>query len=183
MWINCSSDLKIIENWWPAAANFKSFSRLRKQFFLTVSQNNFGNKLPFSNLSIFVFLNFWSTTLVPFRNSFVEGLSIKVQILISYEAPSVVWKNCSPFLGGNLLVDEVLSLKMVSGGLNHDSKLPFFKKSLCSLVLIGLLRGSLESECVQPQGVCKTFCWCLERIHTGKQKFIYRVLWHFCQFN
>ena len=42
----------------------------------------------------------------------------------------VVWKDCSPFLGGNLLVDGVLSLKMVSGGLNHDSKLPFFTKSL-----------------------------------------------------
>ena len=88
-----------------------------------------------------------------------EGLSIKVQILISYEASTVLsGKKCSPFLEGNLLVDEVLSLKMVSGGLNHDSKLPFFTKSLCSLVLIGLLRGSLQSECVLPQGVCKTFC-------------------------
>ena len=86
------------------------------------------------------------------------GLSIKVQISFPMRLQHVVWKNCSPFLGGNLLVDEVLSLKMVSGGLNHDSKLPFFTKSLCSLVLIGLLRGSLESECVLPQGVCKTFC-------------------------
>ena len=76
--------------------------------------------------------------------------------MFSFDA---VWKDFSPFLGGNLLVDGVLSLKMVSGGLNHDSKLPFFTKSLCSLVLIGLLRGSLESECVTPQGFCKTFCW------------------------
>ena len=75
--------------------------------------------------------------------------------MFSFDA---VWKDCSHFLGGNLLVDGVLSLKMVSGGLNHDSKLPFFTKSLCSLVLIGLLRGSLKSECVTPQGFCKTFC-------------------------
>ena len=32
----------------PSASNFKSFSRLLEQFFLTVSQNNFGNKIPFS---------------------------------------------------------------------------------------------------------------------------------------
>ena len=35
--MNCSSDLK----------NFKSFSRSLEQFFLTVGQNNFGNKIPF----------------------------------------------------------------------------------------------------------------------------------------
>ena len=30
----------------PSALNFKSFSRLLEQFFLIVSQNNFGNKIP-----------------------------------------------------------------------------------------------------------------------------------------
>ena len=34
VWINCPSDLK-------------SFSRSLEQFFLTVGQNNFGNKIPF----------------------------------------------------------------------------------------------------------------------------------------
>ena len=38
-WINCSSDLK-------------SFSRSLEQFFLTVGQSNFGNKIPFSSLLI-----------------------------------------------------------------------------------------------------------------------------------
>ena len=35
-WINCSTDLK----------NFACFSRSVEQFFLTVGQNNFGNKIP-----------------------------------------------------------------------------------------------------------------------------------------
>ena len=30
----------------PSASNFKSFSRSLEQFFLTVGQNNFGNKIP-----------------------------------------------------------------------------------------------------------------------------------------
>ena len=45
--INCSSDLKIFKNSRPSASNFKSFSRSLEQFFLTVGQNNFGNKIPF----------------------------------------------------------------------------------------------------------------------------------------
>ena len=47
VWINCSSDLKIFANSRPSASNFKSFSRSLEQFFLTVGQNNFGNKIPF----------------------------------------------------------------------------------------------------------------------------------------
>ena len=31
----------------PSVSNFKSFSRSLEQFFLTVGQNNFGNKIPF----------------------------------------------------------------------------------------------------------------------------------------
>ena len=45
--INCSSDLKNLPNSWSSALNFKSFSRSLKQLFLTVGQNNFGNKIPF----------------------------------------------------------------------------------------------------------------------------------------
>ena len=44
VWINCSSDLKSFANSWPS--NFKSFSWSLEQFFLTVCQNNFGNKIP-----------------------------------------------------------------------------------------------------------------------------------------
>ena len=46
VWINCSSDLKNFLNSQPSASNFKSFSRSLEQFFLTVGQNNFGNKIP-----------------------------------------------------------------------------------------------------------------------------------------
>ena len=60
VWINCSSDLKIFANSWLSASNFKSFSRSLEQFFLTVSQNNFGNKIPFLSISDFYyfFLNY-----------------------------------------------------------------------------------------------------------------------------
>ena len=47
VWINCSSDLKNFANSQPSASIFKSFSRSLEQFFLTVGQNNFGNKIPF----------------------------------------------------------------------------------------------------------------------------------------
>ena len=46
VWINCSSDLKNFANSRPSASNFKSFSRSLEQFFLTVGQNDFGNKMP-----------------------------------------------------------------------------------------------------------------------------------------
>ena len=52
--INCSSDLKNFANSSPSASNFKSFSRSQEQFFLTVGQKNFGNKIPFLKSS------FWS---------------------------------------------------------------------------------------------------------------------------
>ena len=44
---NCSSDLKNFANSWPSDSNFKSFSRSLEHFFLTLGQNNFGNKIPF----------------------------------------------------------------------------------------------------------------------------------------
>ena len=47
VWINNSSDLENFANSWPSASNFKSFSQSLEQFFLTVGQNNFGNKIPF----------------------------------------------------------------------------------------------------------------------------------------
>ena len=42
VWIDCSSS-----NSWPSASNFKRFSLSLEQFFLTVGQNNFVNKIPF----------------------------------------------------------------------------------------------------------------------------------------
>ena len=46
------SDLKNFANSLPSASNFKSFSRSLEQFFLTVGQNNFGNKIPFLKVHI-----------------------------------------------------------------------------------------------------------------------------------
>ena len=47
VWINCSSDLKIFANSQLSASNFKNFYRSLEHFFLTVGQNNFGNKIQF----------------------------------------------------------------------------------------------------------------------------------------
>ena len=49
-WINCSSDFKKFANSLPSALNFKKFSRSLEQFFFTVGQNNFGNKIPLFNV-------------------------------------------------------------------------------------------------------------------------------------
>ena len=51
VWINCSNDLKKLANSWPSALTFKSFSLSIEQFFLTLSPNNFGNKIPFLSFS------------------------------------------------------------------------------------------------------------------------------------
>ena len=45
--INCCRDFKILANSLPSASNFKGFSQSLEHFFLTVGQNNFGNKIPF----------------------------------------------------------------------------------------------------------------------------------------
>ena len=66
VWINCSSDLKIFSNSRPSASNFKSFSRSLEQFFLTVGQNNFGNKIPFLTFS-WRFLRFIKLEQLKFR--------------------------------------------------------------------------------------------------------------------
>ena len=50
VWINCSSDLKKISNSRPSVSNFKGFSWSLEHFFLTVGQNNFGNKIPFFHI-------------------------------------------------------------------------------------------------------------------------------------
>ena len=46
VWVNCSNDLKNFANSRPSDSNFKSFSWSVEQFFLTVGQNNFANKIP-----------------------------------------------------------------------------------------------------------------------------------------
>ena len=71
--INCSSDLKIFANCRPSALNFKSFSRSLEQFFLTVGQNNFGNKIPllFYNCSLQAL---WADALV--KHCFLKMLLI-----------------------------------------------------------------------------------------------------------
>ena len=46
--MNCSIDLKKFPNSRPLVSNFKRFSRSLEHFFLIVGQDNFVNKIPFS---------------------------------------------------------------------------------------------------------------------------------------
>ena len=47
VWVNCFIYLKYFANSWTSASNFKFFFWSLEQFFPTVGQNNFGNKIPF----------------------------------------------------------------------------------------------------------------------------------------
>ena len=60
VWISCFSDLKNFESSRPSVSNFKSFSRLLEQLFLTVGQNNFGNKIPSVTRTNIQSYLFWS---------------------------------------------------------------------------------------------------------------------------
>ena len=53
--MNCSSDLKKIANSWLSASNLESFSQSSEQIFLTVAQNNFGNKKNIAELNYWFF--------------------------------------------------------------------------------------------------------------------------------
>ena len=78
LFTNCSSDLKSIANSRPSASNFKNFSRSLEQFFLTVGQNNFGNKipLPFQKLSWFFWKWFSFKNIGFFHSSISKSNSI-----------------------------------------------------------------------------------------------------------
>ena len=60
--MNCSSDVKILEIL-GLQHQISSFSRSLEQIFLTVGQNNFGNKIPLNG------------NLEPFWNAFAESNS------------------------------------------------------------------------------------------------------------
>ena len=75
-------NLKIFENSRPSASNFKSFSRSLEHFFLTVGQNNFGNKIPFKVHS-FLKLSFAQLLLDTFQ---LTSASLK----ISWKVPEQI---------------------------------------------------------------------------------------------
>ena len=66
--MNCSSDLKNIANSRPSVSNFKRFSRSQEHFFLTVGQNNFGEKIPFLLLVIEHWCFKFMSDKIPFEN-------------------------------------------------------------------------------------------------------------------
>ena len=57
-----NSDIKNFANSRLSASNFKSFSLSLEQFFLTVGQNNFGNKIPFNHKLFFLNIIFYQMT-------------------------------------------------------------------------------------------------------------------------
>ena len=93
VWINCSNDLKTFTNSRPSASNFKSFSRSLEQIFLTVCQNNFGNKIPYPIVPCLIYhplLQRSESRFLSFNAWLVDG---KIQIesnlpLVTYSADS-----------------------------------------------------------------------------------------------
>ena len=81
VWINCSSDLKIFANSRPTASNFETFSWSLEQFFLTVGQNNFDNKIPL-NLYIFSIQHYICIVGKNFKRKNV-GISKFISFLVS----------------------------------------------------------------------------------------------------
>ena len=66
--------MHISPNSCPSASNFKSFSSSLEQLFLSVSQNNFGNKIPF--LHKFVFVIFGNIALFCIRVEFFLNYNV-----------------------------------------------------------------------------------------------------------
>ena len=87
--INCSSDLKKFAISQPSASNFKSLSWSLEHFFLTVGQNNFGNKIPFAH---FVRKFFWIDVKICIWQIWSK-LTVKViSCLVHYYLRIPVWK-------------------------------------------------------------------------------------------
>ena len=94
VWINCSSDLKFFANSLPSASNFKSFSRSLKQFFLTVGQNNFSNKIPFTvikKLSFWRYLTSGSITIHFWDLDDYSLKSVTYNDSINYKVPTICY--------------------------------------------------------------------------------------------
>ena len=83
VWINCFSDLKNFANSRPSASNFKSFSRSLEHFFLTVGQNNFGNKIPFPRSCKFFLCHLQSVSNTMHRDRF-QSNTFHINILRSF---------------------------------------------------------------------------------------------------
>ena len=130
-WINCSSDPKIkISNSRPSTANFKSFSKSLEHFFLTVGQNNFGNKIPLSiskqkrgkkirNCRFTIGCLIWWTSKL--------SQSINLQYLINGIKCILVWrqKTINTDLKG-ILIDNSLKLEMLEKRLALLRRASFF---------------------------------------------------------
>ena len=88
----------------PSVSNFKSFSQSLDQFFLTVGQNNFGNKIPFLKLNYSSqdtvgWLGFWSqivacgTALISghVADKLIGHFKMVLLILLSISTFSFIW--------------------------------------------------------------------------------------------
>ena len=73
--LNCSRHLKIFVNSGPSTSNFKSFSQTLKQLFLTVGQNNYGNKIPITYNQTNSRVTFWFSNLSKICTTKLESIS------------------------------------------------------------------------------------------------------------
>ena len=96
VWINCSSDLKMFANSRSSAWNFKGYSRSLEHFFLTVGQNNSGNKLLFIRVELgmvkqnFGNISWWKSTRA---RSWWKGCVFNSSIVPNWTKNTNVWKS------------------------------------------------------------------------------------------
>ena len=134
VWINCSgSDLKTFANSGPSAWNFKSFSRSLEQFFLTVGQNNFGNKITFlkkpNKVYYLASCSSWQAWAKSFSNASFSMSSILALIL-----------------GSSIELEIILAFQKLCSLLNFSFSVPHKGNFSCKTVMTGFgtVAGYLE---------------------------------------
>ena len=110
---------RFFENSRPSASNFKSFSRSLDQFFLTVGQNNFGNKIP-----MFVFNHFWIFCFTNQIKAFLSMATSKIHFyllqMVTRAPADCMCRPCTALEDDNVMPSEI------AGYINADDMLKHF---------------------------------------------------------
>ena len=98
--------VQVVSKFLQILSNFKSFSRSLEQFFLTVGQNNFGNKITFEAFFYNIFMG--KTNKKPTSRNFNTLLNSKI---ILFEIPCTPVKKFNNWFLKNVWVNFSMILK------------------------------------------------------------------------
>ena len=120
IWINFSSDLKNLEILGLQPRISKVFFRSLEQFFLTVGQNNFGNKIPIQSPEIHLKLNCLSPFICKTRSSFYENKVLHQLRKVSWKYLVFIYEDCTNTI---LIMNSLEYPPNFFSLLNYDSQL------------------------------------------------------------